>query len=95
MNVRSANRQLYIAFSQNKYSGHLHVDKYSLSDFGVDVADPQTVSLMGHALCNDGGVLHGPRCRRHECSALQADRCEVLRHDLQVTNMMNIVCNTV
>lgn len=62
-----------VTVSQTNSSGYLHVDKYSLCDFGVDVADPQAVSLMGHALGDDGGVLHGPRCRRHECSALQGD----------------------
>lgn len=80
-----------VTVSQTNCSGHLHVDKHSLGDFGVDVADPQAVSLMGHTLGDDGGVLHGPRCRRHECSALQGERCAVLRHALQITHWTYIV----
>lgn len=38
---------------------------YSLCDFGIDVANPQAVSIMRRALCNDGGIFHRLCCRRH------------------------------
>lgn len=38
---------------------------YSLCDFGINVANPQAVSIMRRTLCNNGGIFHSLCCRRH------------------------------
>lgn len=38
---------------------------YSLCDFGIDVANPQAVSVMCRALCKNGSIFHSLCGRRH------------------------------
>lgn len=72
-----------------KCGPHWNLVVDSLCNFGIDVAYPQAISVMGHTLWNDGGIFHCPCCRRHVYSVGGRNRRQGMKKQRWVNVWVN------